>query len=302
MVRLSTETTKRVLDRGPGQRYPFVSFGAQPVTIHPLAYVDPLAHVAEDASVGPFAVVGAGVTLGAGVELMPHAVVLGPTELGPGCRVFPHAVLGGEPQDLKYRGAPTTLVVGRDNTFREGCTVHRGTLVECGGRGRTVLGDDNLLMAQSHVAHDVIMGDGCVLANSAALAGHAEIGNSSILGGLVGIHQRARIGRLAMVGAGSMVSQDVPPFCMAQGDRARLVGLNLIGLRRAAFDHELISLLKRAWQLLAERNQTRAVALEQMLALGPASPEICELVDFVRASRRGLCRPGRADNGATGGA
>lgn len=268
------------------------------MAIHPLAHVDPQADVAPGVTVGPFAVVGAGVELAEGVELMPHAVVLGPTRLGTGCRVFPHAVLGGEPQDLKYQGALTQLVVGRDNLFREGCTVHRGTIVQGGGRGRTVIGDGNLFMAQSHVAHDVIVGDACVLANSAAVAGHAEISSGTILGGLVGIHQRARVGRLAMVGAGAMVSQDVPPFCMAQGDRARLVGLNLIGLRRAGMDRELIGLLKQAWQVLADRGLRKAQALDAILALAPTQPEILELVDFTRASKRGLCRPGRADGGA----
>jgi UDP-N-acetylglucosamine acyltransferase len=267
------------------------------VAIHPLAHVDPRAEVDAGVTIGPFAVVGAGVELAAGVELFPHAVVLGPTSLGSGCRVFPHAVLGGEPQDLKYRGAPTELVVGRDNSFREGCTVHRGTRVDGGGRGRTLIGDGNLFMAQSHVAHDVIVGDGCVLANSAAVAGHAEIHSGTILGGLVGIHQRARVGRLAMVGAGAMVSQDVPPFCMAQGDRARLVGLNLVGLRRSGMDRDLIGLLKQAWQVLADRSLRKTQALDAILALGPEQQEILELVDFGRASKRGLCRPGRADAG-----
>jgi UDP-N-acetylglucosamine acyltransferase len=265
------------------------------MAIHPLAHVHPSAELHDEVEIGPFAVVGAGVVLRQGVELAPHAVVLGPTELGPGCRVFPHAVLGGDPQDLKYRGAPTRLVVGSGNVFREGCTVHRGTSVEDGGRGRTVLGDGNLLMAQSHIAHDVVMGDGCVLANSAAVAGHAEIGSGVILGGLVGIHQRARLGRLAFAAAGAMVSQDVPPFCMAQGDRAKLVGLNLVGLRRAGLDRELIALLKRAWQLLADTAAPRAERLEAILDLGPELPELHELVDFVRTSQRGLCRPGRGE-------
>jgi UDP-N-acetylglucosamine acyltransferase len=267
------------------------------VAIHPLALVDPTAQVADGVEIGPFAVVGPDVVLAEGVELGPHAVVLGPTELGPGCRVFPHAVLGGEPQDLKYRGAPTKLLVGRNNTFREGCTVHRGTARGDGGRGRTVIGDGNLLMAQSHVAHDVIMGDGCVLANSAAVAGHAELADRVTLGGLVGVHQRARLGRLSFVAAGGMVSQDVPPFCMAQGDRARLVGLNLVGLRRAGVGPDRIALLKRAWQLLSDRSQPRNQLLEAILALSPSAPELAELVAFARASERGLCRPGRGESG-----
>jgi UDP-N-acetylglucosamine acyltransferase len=263
------------------------------LAIHPLAQVHPKARLAADVEIGPFAVVGPEVELGAGVELMPHAVVLGPTVLGPGCRVFPHAVLGCEPQDLKFGGGATRLVVGARNTFREGCTVHRGT--DAAGLGETRLGDDNLLMAQSHIAHDVVLGDGCVLANSAAVAGHAQLGDGVILGGLVGIHQRARLGRLAFAAAGAMVSQDVPPFCMAQGDRARLVGLNLVGLRRAGMDRELIGLLKRAWQLLGDRSQPRVEILEAVLALAPERAELHELVDFVAGSKRGLCRPGRGD-------
>ncbi len=266
------------------------------MAIHPLAHVDPGVVIQGDVDIGPFAVVGPAVVLARDVELAPHAVVLGPTTLGPGCRVFPHAVLGGEPQDLKYRGTPTRLVVGAGNTFREGCTVHRGTDSIGGGRGETRIGDGNLLMAQSHLAHDVVMGDRCVLANSAAVAGHAVIQSCTILGGLVGIHQRARVGRLAMVGAGAMVSQDVPPFCIAQGDRARLVGLNLVGLRRAGVSRDLIALLKAAWHVLAERDLTRAQSLERILALGPGVPELEELVGFVNESKRGICKP-RRDNG-----
>jgi len=266
------------------------------LAIHPLAHVDPSARVAADVSVGPFAVVGPDVELGDGVELMAHAVVLGHTSLGPGCRVFPHAVLGCEPQDLKYGGSPTRLVVGARNIFREGATAHPGTDTRA-GLGETRIGDDNLFMCQSHVAHDVVLGDGCVLANSAAVAGHAQIGDGVILAGLVGIHQHARVGRLAFVAAGAMVSQDVPPFHMAQGDRARLRGLNLVGLRRAGTGRDTIGLLKRAWQLLGDRSMSRAQALEAIEALAPDVAELQELVAFARESRRGLCRPERPANG-----
>ncbi len=266
------------------------------MAIHSLAFVEPGARVADGVEVGPFAVVGADVELGPGVRLMAHAVVLGHTRLGDGCVVFPHAVLGGEPQDLKYQGGPTRLIVGSRNTFREGCTIHRGTDSPAGGRGETRIGDDNLFMAQSHVAHDVLLGDSCVLANSAAVAGHCVIQSGAILGGLVGIHQGARVGRMAFVGAGAMVSQDVPPFFMAQGDRARLVGLNLVGLRRSGMDRDRIALLKQALHLLGDRSVPRASSLESILALGPDLAELVELVAFVRASKRGLCRSGRGDD------
>lgn len=258
--------------------------------IHPLACVDPSAVVGDGAVVGPFAVVGAGVVIGQDAELCAHAVVLGDTLLGSGCRVFPGAVLGAEPQDLKYRGEPTRLRIGARCTFREGCTVHRGTDPAHGGRGETVLGDDVLLMAQSHVAHDAVIGCGCVLANSAAVAGHGRIGDGAVLGGLVGIHQYARVGRLAMVGAGAMVSKDVPPFCIAQGDRARLVGLNTVGLRRAGIPRERIRLLAAGYRVLTDPRLLATERIERLRAMAAEAPELLEVADFAAASRRGLCR------------
>jgi UDP-N-acetylglucosamine acyltransferase len=214
--------------------------------------------------------------------------------------VFSGAVLGGEPQDLKYAGEPTRLEVGRRNVFREGCTVHRGTARQKGGRGVTVVGDDNLLMAQSHVAHDVRLGSGCVLANSVAVAGLCEIGMSATLGGLAGIHQRARVGRLAMVGAGAMVSQDVPPFCIAQGDRARLVGLNVVGLRRAGLGAEAILALKEAFALLVDRALLRDVRAARLEEMGIEVPEIGEMARFLASSRRGICRARARDEANEG--
>ncbi|MFH1464956.1 MAG: acyl-ACP--UDP-N-acetylglucosamine O-acyltransferase [Pseudomonadota bacterium] len=265
--------------------------------IHPLASVAATAVIGEGVEIGPFAVVGPEVVLGEGGEVLAHGVVLGHTTLGAGCRVFSGAVLGGEPQDLRYAGEPTRLEVGRRNVFREGVTVHRGTAEARGGRGVTVLGDDNLFMAQSHVAHDVQLGAGCVLANSVAVAGHCEIGSGATLGGLAGIHQRARVGRLAMVGAGAMVSQDVPPFCLAQGDRARLLGLNVVGLRRAGFPAATMRALKDALAVLADRallRDQRVVRLEEM---GAEVPEVMELAVFLASSRRGVCRSRGAGDG-----
>jgi len=260
------------------------------LSIHHLASVDPGAELGRDVEVGPFAVVGADVELGDGVWLAPHAVVLGPCVLGPGCRVFPHAVLGAEPQDLKYRGGPTRLVVGRDNVFREGATAHRGTDTRKGEHGLTIIGDGNLFMAQCHVAHDCRIGNRCVFANSVAVAGHAVIQDDAVLGGLAGIHQFARIGRRAMVAAGAMVSQDVPPFTIAKGDRARLVGLNLVGLRRAGLNGSELRALKEAFSLLFQAKLPRREALERARELARESTCVTELADFVEASRRGVCR------------
>jgi UDP-N-acetylglucosamine acyltransferase len=265
------------------------------MAIHPLAHVDPGAEVDPGATVGPFAVVGTAVILHEGVEVMPHAVVLGPSEIGAGTRVFSGAVLGADPQDAAWRGEPTRLVVGRGNTFREGATAHRAS---ARGTGETRIGDGNLFMVQSHVAHDCVVGSRCILANSVALAGHVEVGDQAVLGGLAGVHQHARVGRLAMVGAGSMASLDVPPFGLVQGDRARLVGVNRVGLRRAGVDPGTIRALTAAFDVLFGRGSpARAQALQVVAGTWGEVPEVALLLAFVAASRRGVCRMGSHPEG-----
>jgi UDP-N-acetylglucosamine acyltransferase len=255
--------------------------------IHPTAVVDASA-VVGDVELGPFAVVGAGVTLRDGVVLGPHAVVLGPAEIGRRTRVEAHAVLGGSPQDLKHDArAPTRLVVGADNVFREFSTAHRGS---SGGRGITLIGDGNYFMANSHVAHDCIVASNCMFANSAAIAGHVEVQDGSVLGGLCAVHQYARIGRLAMLGGGAMCAQDVPPFSIAQGDRARLYGLNIIGLKRAGFSSETVAALKEAFRTLFVSDLPRRTAISQVQEQMGSIPEVAELVMFLESSARGVCR------------
>jgi len=253
--------------------------------IHPTAVVDPAAELG-DAEIGPFAVIGPEVRLADGVVVMAHAVVIGPTTIGAGTRIHPHATVGGDPQDLKYRGERSCLEVGRDNVIREYVTINRGTEV---GGGVTRIGDSNLFMANSHIAHDCQVGSHCVFANSVAIAGHAEIQDRSVLGGLVGVHQHTRIGRCAMVGAGAMASLDVPPFTIAHGDRARLYGLNIIGLKRAGFDSETISLLRNAYRDLFGGTAPLRMAAERLRERYEAE-EVHELARFIEASVRGVCR------------
>jgi UDP-N-acetylglucosamine acyltransferase len=256
------------------------------MSIHPTAIVDSTAELAA-VEIGPYAVVGPGVTLHDGVVVGPHAVIYGESVLGEGCHVHAHAVIGGDPQDLKYAGGPTRLEIGPRNVFREFVTVNRGT--EHGG-GVTVIGSDNLFMACSHVGHDARIGKDCVFANSVALAGHVVVEDNVVLGGMAGVHQHSRIGRFAMLGAGAMAAQDVPPFSIAQGDRARLFGLNIIGLRRGGFEGETISALRSAFRELFSKGAPLRIAMERVREGHGSIAEVQELVAFIESSQRGLCR------------
>jgi len=266
------------------------------MAIHPTAIIDPAAVLGE-VDIGPNCLIGAGVTLSDGVVLKSHVVIEGETEIGSGTVIHPFAVIGGDPQDLKYSGEPTKLVIGKNNTFREYSTCNRGTL---GGGGVTIIGDNNLFMASSHVGHDCVVGSGCVLANSAALAGHVVLGDSVIMGGLSGVHQHTRVGALAMIGAGAKVVQDVPPFMMAQGDRARLFGVNVIGMRRSGYSKEIIEDLKKAYRLLFLSSIPFKEALEELSdqvarggqgAVEQPSISMNMLVEFLsERSKRGVCR------------
>lgn len=257
--------------------------------IHPTAIVADGAELG-DVTVGPYAIIGAGVQLHDGVTVGAHAVLEGPMVVGARTQVGHHVVLGGAPQDLKHDpSVPTRLEIGTDNVFREFSSAHRGT---SGSRGLTVIGDHNYFMANSHVAHDCIVGSHTMFANSAAIAGHVEVADGAILGGLCAVHQFCRIGRLSMVGGGAMCAQDVPPFSIAQGDRARLYGLNIIGLRRAGFDIDAVTALKDAWRRLFVSDLPRKLALTQVEEAHGAIAEVAELLAFVRDSPRGVCRAG----------
>jgi UDP-N-acetylglucosamine acyltransferase len=255
--------------------------------VHPTAVVSPDAELGEGVEIGAYAVVGPGVVIGDRTTIGAHAHVEGPAVLGSGNRIFPHALLGLEPQDLKYRGEQTRLVVGKGNVFREFSTAHRGTV---GGHGETVIGDENYFMAYSHVAHDCRVGSRTVLANYAALAGHVDLGDHAILSAFAGAHQFIRIGKYAFVGAYSAMRQDVLPFCRTDGSDAKTYGLNLVGLRRAGFTRERIAALEKAYRLLIKSTLNTSQALERIAAELPDQPDVEDFIEFIRGSKRGFHR------------
>jgi UDP-N-acetylglucosamine acyltransferase len=255
--------------------------------IHPTAIVHPEAQLHETVEVGPYAVIGPKVKIGAGTTVGPHAVIENDTTIGQRNRIFQFASVGAIPQDLKYAGEPTQLVIGDDNQIREFSTLHIGT---AGGGGVTRIGNKNLFMAYSHVAHDCVVGDHCILANSANLAGHVEVGDHSIFGGLSAVHQFTRIGVHAFIAGGAMVAMDVPPYCTAQGDRAELAGLNTVGLTRHGYTDEQISRVKDAYRILFRSKLGLNEALAKLSAESGSHPEIAVLLSFIGSSKRGITR------------
>lgn len=255
--------------------------------IHPTAVVDPGAVVGPGTTIGPFAVIGSEVRLGEACVIEAHAVLSGPATLGSGNRLFPFACLGTEPQDLKYRGERTTLVIGDRNTFREGVTVHRGT---SGGGGETRLGSDNLLMAGTHIAHDCRVGDHVIFANAATLAGHVTVEDGATIGAFSGVHQFCRVGQHAYIGGYSVLTQDAPPYVLTVGNRARTYGINVVGLERKAFTPDTIQALKRAYRLLFRAHLSLEEALARVRADHASVPEVAILADFVARSARGVIR------------
>jgi UDP-N-acetylglucosamine acyltransferase len=255
--------------------------------VHPTAIVDPRAELNHDVEVGPYCVVGAGVKIGKGSMLQSHVVVQGRTTLGEGNRIFPFATVGSPPQDLKYKGEPSELIIGNRNTIREYVSLNPGT---SGGGMVTRVGDQNLLMMYCHIAHDCIVGNRNVVANGATLGGHVVIEDYVIVGGLVGIHQFVRIGTGAILGAGSMVSLDVPPYCNATGDRAELRGLNLEGLKRRGFDQSTISAIRKAYRIAFQSKLRMDEALNKIRQDISTIPEVAKFVAFIADSRRGVCR------------
>jgi len=259
--------------------------------VHPTAIVDAAAELAASVSVGPYAVIGAGVTVGEGTSIGAHCVIEGPTVIGRDNRIFPHAALGAAPQDMKYRGEPTQLVIGDRNTVREFCTFNRGTVQD---EGVTRIGDDNWIMAYVHIAHDVQVGCRTVLANNATLAGHVRIGDWVIVGGLSGVHQYCRIGAHAMTGFQSHVSQDVPPFMMVSGHPLSVHGFNIEGLRRRGYSRERIALVKRMHRLLYRDGltleQSRAAIAALAGTVEGGDDDVRLLLDFLAASTRGIVR------------
>jgi len=251
------------------------------------AIVSSQAQLAPDVTVGPFSIIGAQVQIGARTVIGPHVVVNGPTTIGEDNRIFQFASIGDAPQDKKYRGEPTRLVIGDRNVFRESCTINRGTTHD---KGVTTIGSDNLFMAFSHVAHDCVIGNNTVFANSVAMGGHVEVGDWAILGGLVAVHQFIKIGAHAFLGGGAILSRDVPPYVMVAGNPAVPHGVNAEGLKRRGFSEEQIRHIRDAYRIIYRSDLKLSEALERLTALATEQPEIQAFVDFIHGSTRSLVR------------
>lgn len=257
--------------------------------IHPTAIIEPGARLGGDITIGPYSCIGADVELGDGVSIMAHVVVGGRTTIGPRTRIFPFASIGLPPQDLKYHGEESTLRIGADNTIREHVTMNPGTE---GGGMLTSVGDRCLFMVGAHVAHDCKVGNGVIMANNATLAGHVEIGDHAVLGGLSAVHQFVRIGQNAMIGGMSGVEHDVIPYGSVMGDRARLAGLNVVGLRRRNFSRDEIHALRSAYRMIFAAEGTMAERIEDAAEMFKDAPAVMDIVAFIRAdSSRAICQP-----------
>lgn len=254
--------------------------------IHPSAIVADSAKIGDGVEIGPYCVIGEQVNIGPGCRLASHVVINGKTTIGEGNRFFQFSSIGEEPQDLKYKGESTELLIGDHNTFREFTTIHRGTGA---GGGQTVIGNHGLFMAYVHIAHDCRVGDHVVFSNAASLAGHAEVGDYAILAGFSLVHQFGRVGEHAFSGMASALNRDLPPYVLASGNPVRAVGINKEGLKRRGFSEETIARLHKAFKLMF-RSTNREQANEQLSALEQASAEVARLRAFVAASKRGVVR------------
>ncbi len=256
--------------------------------IHPSAVVDPAARIGADVRIGAFTLVGPGVEIGDGTWIGPHCSVQGPARIGRDNRIHGHAAIGGDPQDKKFEGERTELVIGDRNVIREFATINRGT---GNGGGITRIGDDNWLLAYTHVAHDCIVGNGCIFSNNATLAGHVEVGDQVILSGFAGVHQFCRIGAHAFIGMGAFVNGDVPPFVLvAQEDYGRPRGVNVEGLKRRGFGAERLAAIRRAYRALYLSGAKLEEARAQLAEMARDSEDVRALLDFIDAGQRPLLR------------
>ena len=269
---------------------------ARPISqVHPTAIVDPAARIAEGVVIGPYCTVGANVDLATGVKLVSHVVVDGHTSVGPDTVVHPFASIGLAPQHLRYQGEPARLIIGSNNIIREHVTMHIGTAQ---GGMETRVGNNCFLMVGSHVAHDCVIEDHVILTNGVALGGHVHIGEYAIIGGLSGVHQFVRIGKHAMVGGKTGVDSDIIPYGSVKGNRARLVGLNIIGLKRRGFSRDDVRTLRAAYGLLFSQGGTMAERLNEVVDLYGSNAGVMDIINFIREdSSRALCTPLTAGNG-----
>ena len=255
--------------------------------VHKTAIISPKAEIESDVYIGPYCIIGDNVKIGKGTKLISNVQIEGNTEIGENCQIYPFTTIGFPPQDLKYRGEPTGVKIGSNNIIREYVTIHRASV---SGDGWTTLGDNNFIMAYVHIAHDCKIGNSVILANLATLAGHVIVEDYVFIGGMVAIHQFTRIGAYAMVGGFSGVGQDIPPFTMASGARAKLYGLNTVGLKRRGFSEETINTLKKAYKILFRDKLSLKEAIEKINQELPDIPEIRHLIEFIEANKRGICR------------
>jgi len=254
--------------------------------IHPTAIVDKNAEIASDVDIGPYCIIEEGARIGAGCRLGSHVVIQGRTEIGNGCTVSPFASLGGPPQDIGYKYEPTRVIIGSNNTIKEYVTINRGT--EKGG-GITRVGDNNFIMAYAHIAHDCKVGNNIIMANGATLAGHVEVSDFVIFSGLCAVHQFCRVGKYAFISGLTGIPKDVPPFVIAAGDRAKLYGLNLVGLQRRNFSADELTKLKRAYRLIFRSALPLKTSLK-IIREELDGENVAYLIEFIESSTRGICR------------
>jgi len=255
--------------------------------IHPTAIVHENAIIGKNVEIGPYSIIGDRVEIGDNCWIAPHVVIKGPTTMGKGNKIFQFASIGEDCQDLKYNGEETFLEIGDNNVFRESCTIHRGTAQD---KSTTRIGNNNLLMAYVHVAHDCILGDNIILSNNATLAGHTKLANNVIIGGLSALHQFTRVGEFAMVGGCSAVNKDIPPYFMATGNYAQAQGINSVGLKRRGFSSAAIMEIKRAYKALCRQGNTLDEAKQEIAAKLDTCPELQILYDFICEGNRGIVR------------
>jgi UDP-N-acetylglucosamine acyltransferase len=255
--------------------------------IHPTAIIDPKAEIDENVEIGPFSIIKANVSIASGTLVGSHVTIDPYVDIGPDCQIYQYASIGAVPQAIKFQGEVTYLKIGRNTIVREFATLNRGTQF---GGGVTRIGEDNFLMAYTHVAHDCITGRGVIMANNATLAGHIIVGDHVIIGGLVAVHQFVRIGDYAYIGGKSAVVKDIPPYLIAAGDRANLHGLNKVGLQRHKFSDHSIAQLKKAYRIIFRIGLTVNEAVERVIAEVENTPEVLNLVDFIKTTQRGITR------------
>ena len=254
--------------------------------IHPTAIVSSKAKLADDIEVGPYSIIEDNVQIDKGSKIGISCVVQGNTTIGKNCRIFTGAVVGSAPQDLKYKGEASSLKIGDNNIIREYVTINRGT----SENGLTLIGNDNLIMAYSHIAHDCIVNNACIIANCGTLAGHVTIEDKAVVGGLVAVHQFVRVGTLSIIGGCSKGVQDVPPYSICDGHPTKVFGLNILGLRRAEISKDNIAKLRHAFKLLFHAGLTISHAIEKIKDEIPICLELRQLIDFIKTSKRGICR------------